>query len=328
MEKVYFVHSNWQLGGVETTNKKWKICLESLGLEVVFLNEKFHEVGETKGVGRPFLKRNIAQTESAVIICQSYLLRHVFLSLVCLRLKAPCTRLFLTERNSFSQYSLGVRGVIRAFIIKILLHILKMKVIVNSVDIISSKKFLYRNAHVIPNPRFQAADIEALHATCFANSESLRRNLTGFFRWSDQKNIGFVEQIASSSPDDLAFSVYCGRSERSWQQPFTDPFEVMIKQRPVVFLCSKFEGLPNIIIEALACNCPVVVPRGMSGLSELLKVSPAAIFIFEADSITSFWYQVELARRVKLADGPNWTVIDYFSTRNDAIMLKFRELFS
>lgn len=49
-----------------------------------------------------------------------------------------------------------------------------------------------------------------------------------------------------------------------------NPFAFM-KRASVFVLSSKWEGLPNVLIQALACNCPVVSTDCLSGPSEILQ---------------------------------------------------------
>ncbi|HKY54945.1 MAG TPA: glycosyltransferase, partial [Anaerolineales bacterium] len=50
----------------------------------------------------------------------------------------------------------------------------------------------------------------------------------------------------------------------------TNPFAFM-KKAAVFVLSSKWEGLPGVLIQALACGCPVVSTDCLSGPSEILK---------------------------------------------------------
>lgn len=49
-----------------------------------------------------------------------------------------------------------------------------------------------------------------------------------------------------------------------------NPF-VFMKRASVFVLSSKWEGLPNVLIQALACGCPVISTDCLSGPSEILK---------------------------------------------------------
>ena len=49
-----------------------------------------------------------------------------------------------------------------------------------------------------------------------------------------------------------------------------NPFAFM-KKASVFVLSSKWEGLPGVLIQALACGCPVVSTDCLSGPSEILK---------------------------------------------------------
>ena len=49
-----------------------------------------------------------------------------------------------------------------------------------------------------------------------------------------------------------------------------NPFAFM-KKASVFVLSSKWEGLPGVLIQALACDCPVVSTDCLSGPSEILK---------------------------------------------------------
>jgi glycosyltransferase involved in cell wall biosynthesis len=62
-----------------------------------------------------------------------------------------------------------------------------------------------------------------------------------------------------------------GISEDVWMPGFVDnPFAYMARAR-VFALSSRHEALPNVLVEALACGCPVVATDCRGGVSEILQ---------------------------------------------------------
>lgn len=62
-----------------------------------------------------------------------------------------------------------------------------------------------------------------------------------------------------------------GVAKGVWMPGFTDNPYAFMRMASVLVLSSIYEGLPNVLIEALACGCPIVSTDCPSGPSEILK---------------------------------------------------------
>ena len=72
-------------------------------------------------------------------------------------------------------------------------------------------------------------------------------------------------------PELTALAEKLGIHEDVWMPGFSDnPYAFMSKASMLV-LSSIYEGLPNVLIEALACSCPIVSTNCPSGPSEILE---------------------------------------------------------
>ena len=292
-----------------------------------FLDSDWSVVDACSGVDTvEWSQGTVVSREVKVILCQGYLLRSQFFKILRFKQKNRGAKFYLTERNSFDQYANGLRGIFQYLGLYLFINIFGISVIANSKDILKSSPRLFRDAQVIPNPRFDEKDIQNLTSLSFG-SRSPTPTLAGFFRWADQKNPDFVRRVADSTPVDVDFKVFCNESDHHWQYDFVDPLLELSRLRPIVFLCSKYEGLPNIIIEALALNCPVVVPSSMSGLTEFESLSSELVFCYEQNDLASFWEAYSIAAKYPIEQKVNWHIVEYFSTQNNDIVSQFRSLF-
>lgn len=72
-------------------------------------------------------------------------------------------------------------------------------------------------------------------------------------------------------PELTALAQTLGIAKDVWMPGYSDnPFAFM-RSAAVLVLSSIYEGLPNVLLEALACGCPVISTNCSSGPSEILK---------------------------------------------------------
>ena len=277
MVKVFFVHPMWQKGGVETTNTRWASILADKNVRSIALTHS-PKVDVISNMEKQICKSlahiffwlmHKAKRDDIILLCQSYYLIKIFPFLVVLKIRG--CRIVLTERNSFDQY--GDYPIKRWIYGKAYPHLFRVfdAIIVNSEDMAREFVFNYTKdkTTVFKNPRFSEADLKKLkkHKPVSCGSK-----VYTFCRWSTQKDPEFM--IAADkvfSNHRIEFNVYCGRNEYSFQKPFAkSAFYFMMEDPNILLFCSKFEGFPNLLLEARVAGLPIIFSRCNTGVEELL----------------------------------------------------------
>ncbi len=287
------MHPRWQKGGVETTNERWATILSKQNLELIALtfNAQVDDAKEIRLINFSnltdvliFIVKNLRRSDT-LLLCQSYYLLKVLPALVFLKLKG--CRLFLAERNSFDQYNeFPIKRKLYSLIFPWIFKIFD-KIILNSSEM--ALEALYRKCHknivIFKNPRFTKEEIKILEAIIPKKSS---KSVYTFCRWSEQKDRDFMIRAAELfSKNFVEFTVFCNANSHSFQRPFvTSAFLHMMEHPSILFFCSKFEGYPNLLLEARVLGLPIVYSHCNTGVSEILEGYPLA-YKFEKKSLES-----------------------------------------
>ena len=101
-----------------------------------------------------------------------------------------------------------------------------------------------------------------------------------------------------------------------------NPFAFM-KRAAVFVLSSKWEGLPGVLIQALACNCPVVSTDCLSGPSEILKAGEYG-YLVPVEDVEALATAMEMTLMGKTRRPPNdW--LEQFTLR--AVIPQYKAVF-
>ena len=269
--RVFIVSPNWQTGGVERTNIQWRKCLELADKEVAFVTCSSKEDVDINTSGfwemNKWIIRNLQFGDTLVLVQTWYLWR---LFPVLLFVAAMKTKVILSERNTWSQYA-GYSWLRRVWI-QTWIGIYKScstHIIVNS-DSIRNSHSIYKNSIVVNNPRWDKKDI-ARFLSSNVRDVNIKR-VVMFIRWHDQKDIRFIQEISTTIDEKYCFEVYCNERDFQWQKPYVDdPIKVMLDNDVIILHTSKFEGYPNVLIEARSCGTPILYFDSGSGEKEVLK---------------------------------------------------------
>jgi len=302
VNRVFFLHPRWQKGGVETTNERWAAILSKLGKRSIAFTcdsdtNKIHnmEVINAKSLYHLLLlevtklKRN-----DVLLVCQSYYILKILPFIIYLRLRG--VRLIITERNSFDQFNdFPIKQKIYEYLFP-LVFLLFDKIIVNSVEM--SAETIYRFSKdrlvVIKNPRFTEADL-----TLLMRQKPLypSKIIYTFCRWAPQKDPDFMVAVGEfCKQKNFDFTVFCNQKAYDFQKPLVNSAFVYMKNNPgILFFASKFEGYPNILIEARALGLPIIFAACNTGVREILEGYERA-FEFRKSDMKSFEAAVRFAQ--------------------------------
>lgn len=293
MRKVFFIHPRWQLGGVELTNEKWAEILSAQGGEPITLTYGAatdnadgmpkHNFSNLTGLCLHVMRH--AGRHDTVLVCQSYFIVKILLPLLILKLKG--CHLVLTERNSFDQYmDFPIKRRLYAAIFPII-FILFDRIIVNASEMKTEPVYRYSTGRtvVFKNPRFDAEELARLRAH---SPRICNDGIYGFCRWSSQKDPEFMRKAAAFfNQKDIAFHIFCGRDDYDFQRPFVpSALTAMMDDPRVLFFCSKFEGYPNLLLEARVVGLPIIYATCQTGVGEILDGYELA-FEFSKDDMQS-----------------------------------------
>ncbi len=295
------MHPRWQKGGVETTNERWARILSKQNFKPIALTYNA-QVVDVKGIQLInfsslidiliYVVRNLRRTDT-LLLCQSYFLIKTLPFLIFLKFKG--CRVFLAERNSFDQYNgFPIKRKLYSLIFPWIFKIFD-KIIINSSDMASET--IYRkcqeNIVVFKNPRFTKEELKIL--------ESFQPNKSGnsvytFCRWNEQKDPDFLITAADFfTKKSVEFTVFCNDDSQSFQRPFVTSALVHMMENPsIVFFCSKFEGYPNLLLEARVLGLPIIYSHCNTGVNEILNGYDLA-FKFEKESLTTLEHAYECA---------------------------------
>ena len=153
--------------------------------------------------------------------------------------------------NSFDQYNdFPLKKRLYSLFFPFIFQIFN-KIILNSFDM--SKEKVYdrcrKKLFVFKNPRFTKEELNILRNI---SSRKISKSVYTFCRWSEQKDPKFIETAAAIiSNISVDFTVFCNADSHLYQRPFVpSAFMHMVKFPSVLFFCSKFEGYPNLLLEA------------------------------------------------------------------------------
>lgn len=304
--KVVFLHPHWQKGGVEQTNQRWAEIFAKRGYEnfavtwdgsadkALYGNMR---VLNTTGEIAAYRQLNkILRRNDILIICQSYFLLRAVFVVWWLRLRRVTT--ILAERNSFDQYNdypIKKRVYARVFpwLFASFHHI-----IVNAQEMAEEAVFakVRTRLQVFRNPRFSDEDLTLIEQNM---NRQTAQSVYTFCRWASQKDPEFIHSAAQIfAAHGVRFDVYCDEAAFSYQKPFVaNALRFMAENPSIVFFCSKFEGYPNLLVEARALGLPIIYAHCKTGVSEILDDYPMA-FRFEKEKPDTLIaaYQAAIAR--------------------------------
>lgn len=301
MNRVFFVHPRWQKGGVETTNERWASILAEEKFETIAITYKAHVDSLDK---MPLVNcRTLAdlmlytlkntRKNDTLLVCQSYFILKILPVILFLKLRG--CRIILAERNSFDQYNeFPLKKKIYENLFPWIFTIFH-RIILNSSDMADEK--IYKRCRntilVFKNPRFTKEDLQVLKTIMPKKSG---KSVYTFCRWSDQKDPQFIVKAAQMfSENRITFSAYCNANSYSFQHPYIpSAFFYMMQQPSILFFCSKFEGYPNLLLEARVLGLPIIYSHCNTGVSEILDGYPFA-YRFDKNSLQSLQSAYALA---------------------------------
>jgi glycosyltransferase involved in cell wall biosynthesis len=79
----------------------------------------------------------------------------------------------------------------------------------------------------------------------------------------------------------------------------------LYREADILVLPSFYEGLPNVLIEALAMGCPVIAAAGEGGTREFMEELGLGTFLVEGDFVSELPIAVE---RVLASDPEVWAI--------------------
>lgn len=283
MNRVFFIHPRWQKGGVETTNERWAAILTEENFEPIAISYKAQldtldmmPLINCKNLANflIYILKNVRKHDT-LLICQSYYILKVLPIILFLKFKG--CRLILTERNSFDQYNeFPLKKKIYLILFPWIFQIFH-KIILNSSDMADEK--VYKRCRnkilVFKNPRFSKGDLSVLKTS---ECKKISKSVYTFCRWSDQKDPEFIIKAARTfSGNSVDFSVFCNAQIYPFQRPFVpSAFLYMLENPSILFFCSKFEGYPNLLLEARVIGLPIVYSHCNTGVNEILDGYPLA----------------------------------------------------
>lgn len=299
-ESFYFLHENWQTGGVERTNIQWtkllkrkkkRVCLINLnGIEKV--PESFDKVFNINNEELNILLSNLKEGDY-LIICQPYLLKKVFMHFGALRNNK--IKIILAIRNSLRQFENPFYRIVISIALLLISYFLH-RIIVNSTEQKKDFPFRYiRNCEVVINPRFDnIKDIPQ------SNNFNERPNKLVFIgRWADQKGIKFLKRFNEiCEEEELEFEAFCQRDHFKFQKPYlTDTLHYLSSNNVAVLFCSIFEGYPNILVEARALGKPILYSTCKTGVNEIMSDYSNGI-LFEKHNEKSFRESLKSLKKI------------------------------
>lgn len=308
MNRVFFLHPRWQIGGVETTNERWASILTALRMTPIALTYGSHtnQISNMNLINLNsfcslllFMVTKLTRNDT-LLVCQSYYMPKLVPLLIYLKLRG--VRLVITERNSFDQFNdFPIKRKFLRYLLPVL-FLLFDKIIVNSQEM--SSEAIYRLAYsrllVIRNPRFSSIDLAALNLRKFMFASE---DIYTFCRWAPQKDPEFMVKIARfCQRKNLNFSVFCNQNTYNFQKQFvSSAFDYMKEHPGILFFASKFEGYPNLLIEARALGLPIIFAICNTGVKEILKGYDRA-YEFQKSDLDSFEEAVGLAKVAARSD--------------------------
>lgn len=284
MPNVTFVHANWQTGGVERTNIQWCKVLKLHGIRCTLINvsvtadktnapdntDIFDEVVccENFAEARDWLHSHFSKDDK-VIICQPFLLRKLvgFWRKALRQTPGSC---ILAIRNSFHQYTGKPVRFVGALAFLFWFMRAGGQAITNSTEnatVFPLNKF--SRVSVVINPRFDSAS--DIPVSKWIGKKP--KHLVYVGRWDAQKGVDEVHKVATVAQEQgFEFLAFCQKETFPYQRPFLrDVLEHFSTSEAALLFCSKFEGYPNILVEARAMGLPILFSHCPSGTKEILE---------------------------------------------------------
>lgn len=312
MRSIYFVHYNFQLGGIERTNIQWAKIFLKRSFRVYFLTtysnyvfkdkylnkfEFFYNNFDTKKKLNEFIFDKIKNND-VIIICQAYLVKSLFPLFILKPFKKY--KIFLTERNSSFQY----KKKINKFLLKLYLNFKFNgldKIIFNS-NSVSSEKFFQNISNnkkiVIINPRFDDLTFTSKYLPSKINK--INKTIVIISRHSSQKKSDLLYKICDYLIHlGYNVNVFNNTNLTSYSFPYlNNPHDYLLKNDVILLFLSEYEGYPNILIEARSAGIPIVFNYAPGGILEILKNYKNS-FSFDPEKFESLKMAVYKAQKSK-----------------------------